>query len=550
MDLIEQFQPWILPMSNVPAPIVIAGAGLSFGLVPMALQLAKYVSENKSSIESSLAVKSTIDPGDPSNPMKLYQWAGDCLNQLISKGNSNASAKHALADAMGVTYDARFLAKANIPLRGCTPRHRVLGRLAREGRIHAVWSFNWDCWIEAALECVGLRKGKRPGANRIAPSDWKLRYQVWVDGNHVPEAQDLLPLFKAHGCVRALHDGLGDFVISEDEMCVALSHQPPGRVERMKRDLSERWAVTVGWSATEDYVQELLVEMKSNGLLGDRVTVIDINPAQPRLERVCLSYGTTTDSAGVKVMGSELGTTDDLFLWIQVNRGFAALRHVCIAHPTLDAQLAQMEAKIPAYSSPEMLAFWPASFLDSWLPIWLRTCFMVGAQELGSAEGNLVEILPTEQRDAHIPWCCDQPSRVDLQTAASLLSHLDSVTSTSRSWNFESFPGGLWDRSKQILILPIPFWTPLSRISASSLRPLFESSHWYDKSRIRTLALLPIHLLGDEEPNANIAEALLVRWKEVLASAFNHRFLADMSNIKSITITELTAPDFWGEGRA
>jgi len=542
MDLVSQFEPWIAPRTNIPAPVVIVGAGLSYGLVPTAQQLANEVADNKGAIEHSLGVSCSIVP---TKPQELYQWAASCLVQLEAKGMSKTAAKRLLADTIGVTFDARFLAKTNIPSRGTTTRHRVLGRLAREGRIHAIWSFNWDCWLEAALESVGLRRGPRFLATMVAPVNWKLQYQVWVDGLRVSPTIDLLPLFKAHGCARALHGGDGDFVISYDEMCVHLPDQPRGRVDRLTNDLTERWTVTVGWSATEQYVQQLLSEMKANSLLSNRLTVIDINPHQEELSRVCDHYSTTSSIAGVKVFPGEQGTTDDLFFWIQIKRGLAALQWACSGLRDYVSSLETLGANVPPFDSAKMIAFWQGSFLDSWLPIWLRTCFLIGAQDLGTNDEYRVDVLPTEQRDAHIPWCGDQIDRKDLKSAAMLLLRLASITGTSRPWDFETFPGGLWDRRRQLLVLPVPYWTPLSKISAISLKPLLESAHWYDKARIRSLAILPLFQPSEETPTVTPNDPRIERWKEVMASSFNHRFLADPDNIQVVDFIELSSPENW-----
>ncbi|WP_313272793.1 hypothetical protein [Stenotrophomonas sp.] len=535
-ELIAQFGPWTDPTSNEHPPMVLVGAGLSYGLAPPANDLAKEIGSRRSAIEKQLGVATNSQQIQCAD--ELYCWAEKCLELKIRTGVSEAEAKTSLAEAMGLTADARFLARENIPLRGTTARHRVLSRLAREGRVNALWSFNWDCWLEMSLESVGLRAGERTGG-MLSPLEWKLRYLVWVDSMTGPAKSDSIPLFKAHGCLRALAEGRGDFVISKGEMERDLSQQPAGRVDLMKAQVGGRWMVALGWSASERYVRQLLLEQGGKGLLGDRLTIVDVDPTRPHHQDVCASYKCDLDASGRIVSGRSPGSTDDLFLWIQTHRGLAAIREGLTANEPLHRRISELEALVPVFDDPNFHDFWCVSLLDSWLPVWLKTCFMTSAQDYRVKPGKEAEILPSDQRDAHIPWGTDFYSRKDLQAAASLIASLAS-DAQNLGWDFDTFPGALWDKSRQMLVVPIPVWADPERVAGVRLKPIIESSHWLDKSRIRRMMLLPLQpetaLLGDPEVAARTA-----RWSEAIAPLFGQAHLAAPGGITSVNLVDLAA---------
>lgn len=73
--LANHFAGWIDPANCQKAPIVLIGAGLSFGLVPRADEYAREIELRKSEIEDSLGITSSIVPV---NAKELYRWAGCC----------------------------------------------------------------------------------------------------------------------------------------------------------------------------------------------------------------------------------------------------------------------------------------------------------------------------------------------------------------------------------------------------------------------------------------------------------------------------------------
>lgn len=522
-----EFDPWINLRSATPPLVLVVGAGMSYKLAPAAMALAAEVLEHRESIESELGVQSTTAPIGAND---FYKWAAECLDQLIVGGKSLLDANRALARAIKVMGNSRFLATASIPLRGTTPRHRVIARLAREGRIRSIWSFNWDCWIESALEAVGLNRTPRTG-DKIAPKDWKMGYSVWVDNYRDIDRVDVFPIFKAHGCVRALSEGESSFVIRYDDMSLSLAMQPGDRAERMRVELSKNSVVTLGWSGTEPYVQELFTELAASNTLGPAITIVDVDPKQAGHRLVTALYGRTPDASGVQVAYNSPGVTDDLLTWVQTLRGLSALSLARAQNAGPQVAIEEISNKLPCFNDAKFLSHWATTFIDSWLPIWMRMCFFVKAQDFQVAPSDRFVVLPSEIRDAHIPWHLDGILRNDLNAAARLAIKLDESSAIVERWDLDSYPGALWDRRIQLLVLPIPMWTLSEDISASYLKALFDSYHWSDKSRIALLEIMPLECASHAPQIGGARDALLNQWKEAVARVFNHRYLARSANI-------------------
>lgn len=542
LTLEERFSVWIDPRDSSPAPLLIVGAGLSFGLVPTAQELAHDVAGRQIAIENKLGIShdSTV-----TSPTSLYTWADHCVTELstANPGITTIDAKIRLAQAMGLMTDRRFLAQAGVGPRGTTARHRVLARLAREGRVRAIWSFNWDCWLEASFEAVGMRRDD--GATQQFANDrWMTRYQVWFKDVINKNATDMQLLFKAHGCLRALHEGKGDFVIATSEMAQGLANQPTTRTELLLDHAKGGSAIAVGWSASERYVVELFAAQQGKvpPPLTGSITFIDVKPDQPDQNAIRQAYGTQPPDGGVKVNGSGDGQTDDLMLWLQTKRGLRSLQEACDGSPSR-AEAQRIERRIPSFDAARMTSVWPTPFFDDWLPVWLRCCFFTRAMEFSVPNGQELRLLSSERRDAHIPWGTPAKPRRDLRAAAALLLALDAVSMPDCPWHFDAFPGALWRSRDSHLVLPIPIWADPSRAARATIKPLVDSLHWSDKARIRTLILLPLDAAEEAVP----VDALLrlTLWKEAVASCFSHAALAHPSAIQDCTLLTLPAPNAW-----
>jgi hypothetical protein len=106
------------------------------------------------------------------------------------------------------------------------------------------------------------------------------------------------------------------------------------------------------------------------------------------------------------------------------------------------------------------------------------------------------------------------------------------------SWDYDTFPGALWNRSKQLIVIAVPIWLSTEDISAIYLKPLVESSHWAHKARIRRILILPLHAPNTSVTQAHRAERL-ERWKESISSLFGNAHLASPSTILVTDLDEI-----------
>jgi hypothetical protein len=534
VPLEEDFAAWIEPRSNQSPPLVIVGAGLSYGLTPTARALASEVSKRQAAIEADLSIRAWPQGSIGTDENRLYEWADHCV-QAINHGDAKAR----LARAMGLTTDQSFLANAGVTARGTTPRHRVLARLAREGRIRAFWSFNWDCWLEACLNAVGMRRHNHERRTRWALEGWKTHYDVWFSDKAPESATDCQPLFKGHGCVEALNTGVGDFIIQKSEMDMPWAQQHPVLRDTLCRQVQrEGGAIAIGWSASEKYVVEFFRSHSADGVtrLPDGLTVVDLNPNQTGHCDAATGYA-RQPHAVVQVNPTSPGTTDDLMLWIQTQRGLRTMSSLLT-----NAQGSAMSgaaASLPAFDAPLLRSAWIVSFFDDWLPVWLRNCCLCGAQSFDIQEGKTFQVLPSDRRDAHIPWCNPLQGRRDLQAAASLLLRLLDVDTSVLTWDLDTFPGALWDVGRRHLVLPIPVWVDADS-ARSALKPLIESIHWQSKARIKSATLLPLRDAGSANtPEGDGDDTRLVGWREAFSACFQHPTLSQPELVTTCNLDAL-----------
>ena len=81
--------------------------------------------------------------------------------------------------------------------------------------------------------------------------------------------------------------------------------------------------------------------------------------------------------------------------------------------------------------------------------------------------------IPVMPRDVHVPWGTMSGERRELQAAAKLLAVLGSDLSR---FDFEKFPGGLWDADIRTLYIPLPGWKGTAQpADLAALKPLIEA---------------------------------------------------------------------------
>lgn len=176
-------------------PILIFGTGMYHELVPSVMDVTRKCPEAEKKLKFSIP----RNDGDLDKLGYIYDWAEQIYQQLLKRQEPLPKLK--IADALGILDNPAWLGKIDMPLRGTSPRHRVVARFAKEKRWHAIWSLNWDCLLEVGLESVGFDEYQA-----LTQQPWPTTYVTYVTHNdHPPNADDdTVTVYKPHGCVKSL----------------------------------------------------------------------------------------------------------------------------------------------------------------------------------------------------------------------------------------------------------------------------------------------------------------------------------------------------------
>ncbi len=472
-------------------PILLVGAGLSYGLVPSPSELH---SEYAAAAEEALGCQGVLpkETGDAA----LYRWAQAALAHCDKR--DPRPPKLRLAEALGILNEPRWLGKQGLPLRGTTPRHRVIARLAREGRWVAIWSLNWDCLIENALEEVGLVRDGRP-----LPCSWKTAYGTHITNHDLPKIgqHHSVCVHKPHGCVRSLIDAqrntgtsgeptsnqLADrFMIAQDE----LENRQPNSVDRgftdgLSAQLRSHPLIIAGWRAAEPILRAQ-IQKTIDGLPNKpRLSIINRSLDEHNHGHLADSFGVKAEDAFFAVQCEGCPTTDKLFLWIQALYAMACLRE----HVDDPSDAKDVDRWINTLRHPKDAGFLMC-FADDFLPAWMRLCWRAGLVSCRGFEPHQLELL--SRPEVQVPWQVPNIDRPDLRAAARLLRVLPL---DGGPWECERFPGALWDPARLRLVVPMPGWGRPSDLSG--LRPLALALQ-RDLGFVHSVAILP--LMQDGQP--------------------------------------------------
>src|SRR5215213_2753241 len=470
--------------SNRPT-ILLLGAGMSFGLVPGPSALLK---EKRRSAETKLGFTATLRESTNPQPNDLYEWADEVCNELVARNDANP--KLTLAHALDIPDEDYWM--AYVSTERSEPRHRVIARFAREGLWDQIWSLNWDCIQENAFENVGIH---RDGEEMGLP--WPTVFHCFITASDCGQMGDStsVKILKPHGCVMALVNAKestdkGDygrslelaerFLITASELAtMAPVPNPPGdpTQEFIFSSLCVKLCtlpfVIAGWRASENYLLDhidLTVRPKldERSVSIDELSVIDIEFNTEGHSRLASFYKKDQDSAHIVVTRAGFDL-DSLFLWLQALLAIGSLKLWTL--PAEQGTLSQIEQSI---EQPPDDSTFVTAWADSFLPVWVRLCWRCGlvtcfraGQILTSNDINL------ESRDEHIPWTLPKTiNRPELAAASRLLIALYR-SGRGLSWNFESFPGGLY--KDNLLIIPVPAWdVPVSN-DLRRLKPLIDA---------------------------------------------------------------------------
>lgn len=551
----HSFPYWSDPGENQSPPALIIGAGFSAPQVRLPGQLAIHYAEQQSEIEKTLGIATNFDfkldgAGKANSPDDLYRWAERCVEELIKvPGATKDTAKRKFINAIGLLEDQEFAATANIPLRGTTLRHRVLARFAREGCIYSLWSLNWDLWLEAAFEAVGLVRKNSASTNFSdeLPTGWKKSYRVFLSSDPPDEKNNCIPLYKPHGCIGAFAEQTDDtFRISKTE----LEEKVPDAVKnRLQAQLAGKPVCAIGWGATEGNLQSIFKDCAAvKHLQEGKLTIVSLrwNDGGPMAHsNLANNFGQNEPNTLCSVQRNTPGTTDDLMQWIQALRTLRRFKIVVTAlDPTNTTVVQQLEKQIEAFKEPIFLGQpfgWTLSWLDTFVPVWSRVCFSLKALVFPKDGDVPVSALPMMRRDEHIPLNDNTTKRWDILSAANLYSVLLSIDTAMQSeLDFETFPGAFWHEPTRSLLIPIPMWGHVVDISLAAIKPLVESRHWNGMSRVRVICLLQVKGGAPVAAHPNEADRLPV-WKQSICSLMKLRAFARADDIEDCDAQDLRA---------
>lgn len=452
--------------------VLIAGAGLSFGVLPIAQGL-------KRELDKLAQSRGVAPSGD------LYELAEAVLASLVGSGKSEPEARLYIAEELGLLDDRLWFGETGLPLSGNTPRHRTLARFAVEQRLKAVVSLNWDTLLEAALDSVGLAEGPRP----LRPWPITARASI-VDDAELPRltGSHIFPVIKPHGCVRNLEElrrqyrFTGEipsvvFKITKSELDTFPLTQSLVD-QKVQSYLSECPLLAVGWKATEGYLRNTVIETAKRAPHpeGDAFTLANrswyfnatAKPAETYHDEIAAAYSKSKDEAFVRVGNEE--ELDSLFLWLQARYALNKLISASLAQSrtALQTLLQQLDQPVLAHFVPR--------WVDGWLPIWVRLCWRIGAmQGYDPYTNQRIEPwdIPVIPRDVHVPFAGMALERRDLLAAAKLLVTLGDALS---EFDFNKYPGGLWSASNRELYIPLPGWRGTAQTAdLAALKPLTEA---------------------------------------------------------------------------
>jgi hypothetical protein len=518
--------------------LLVLGAGMSWGLVPSPDELYR---TKRASAEEQLGLASTL----PLNSTDLYEWADDMLARLRAAGNPNP--KLSLSASLDIPADRSW--GALVRAEESTPRHRVVARFAREGLWEQIWSFNWDCLQENALENVGItRDGPESG------SPWPTRFRCFVTAedcaNLGEEQRYTVKIIKPHGCAMKLVEAeqarsRGDdataitiaerFLITRSELAnLAPVARGDGTQQfifaQLTSAMSTQPVIIVGWRATEEYLlrhfENTLTEILGRRQLSDdELSIVDLEFNDNGHSRIASVYQRDKNLAHIPVQATGF-TTDRLFLWIQA---LYALECLSCAVPNDRNVLDEAAAEI---QEPPGESNFIIDWADVFLPAWVLLCWRYGSIRcLSRLNNQIIEPEDIEMdADEHIPWGYLEMNRPDLRAASSLLAAL--YRRRGGAWDFRRYPGGLFSEDR--LVIPIPAWDNDMPNDLRSLKKLITVMKKHGDAYIQRIAILP---LTDEANGAVPAERIIIFKALVARELAMARITQD--NIEHIQLVDL-----------
>lgn len=436
--------------------VLMVGAGLSYGIVPMAAGLLPIAQKVAEELNLPYELFAHIDTASSDGKNSAIYHYSDVILQKYPD-------KLAYAKKLGILSDPKWYAKVGLPLRGTTPRHRVIARFAREQLWHEIWSFNWDTVLESALEAVGFERGRQDGIKQ----PWNTLFDSLITSNELaPSPSDnVFKIYKPHGCLHSMKKAeelsvqykeeskeISDrFMIGYNELSNYADWwgREPGQTFLSQLHISLNHPVTiVGWSIPEGYLHDKIGQvMQPMKATMEHLSIVDPWFNEQGHKIITQRYELTKESVHIAVLPAQPDlSTDQLFLALQTkyslkqllkNTDDDSLEYTSIQNALNDCNLGNANGSLLTWA-------------DDFLPAWIRLCWRSGIITLRSFK---MHDLRLEKHDVHIPYCGIEVTRIDLEMAGKFF-YL--IQQSGQSWDYSSFPGGLWDYEKRRLVIPLP----------------------------------------------------------------------------------------------
>ncbi len=294
--------------------------------------------------------------------------------------------------------------------------------------------------------------------------------------------------------------------------------------------------VVAGWSASEKYLIDYIESRvrpvlqdpyRQPPLAADELSVIDrvFNPQGHTT--LATFYGKTAATAHIDV-GQPGFSTDDLFLWLQALYavGCLRLRALAIDQPALDELAAEIE-------QPPNVPVFMISWVDNFLPVWVRLCWRSGLVTCENRNAVQVEIddVALESRDEHIPWTLPYIHRPELVAASRILAALHRSLHGTH-WNYDQFPGGIYMDLR--LVIPIPVWASVPPNDLRGLRPLIDAIKQHGPGYIERVALVFV----GHDPSSVISDDTKRVWKQLVARDLSMARFANADKIEEMRLED------------
>ncbi|MBI5910114.1 MAG: hypothetical protein HY848_09195 [Betaproteobacteria bacterium] len=407
---------------------------------------------------------------DPTAADALYVWAGQANDEL-------AAAKHRcpklmIAQVLGFTSDPKWLIGVALPAAQAQPRHRVIARLTREECWQSIWTFNWDCHIELALESIGLKEQEK-----VEDQPWPMRFQRVLtlrDYGKAPQNRTIV-IHKRHGCIKNINDletrdidgkaTADDYVnfrfrITKVELTEELdktSADYKSFCGQIVSAFAGHPLAVFGWSASEKYLldefENCAEQLQKYPDPVGRLSIVDPLYNPDGHSRLSAIYAVTKEQSHFPIAPAPgEPDQDNLFLWIQTLYALAVIHRTLDDHKVLQEWLTTVIEGIKVDVRPSWITYW----VDVFLPAWVQLCWRTGlvTASLGGRKLRPEQIM-LEGEEWYVPLRQDLPERPELISAAYLLKALSDSADTYR---FDLVSGTLYLDSGAQVVLPLPAW--------------------------------------------------------------------------------------------